>query len=110
NRQLALDVARRRVEMNVILLEAGRVQIRDLREAQDSLIAAQNEVTSTLVSYLQARLQLLLDIGVLDTSRPKFWLTDPLGDLLTAEMRSPTPLQMPEDRLIPPDQFLDPVP
>jgi outer membrane protein TolC len=110
NRQLALDVAGRRVEMNVILLEAGRVQIRDLREAQDSLIAAQNEVTSTLVSYLQARLQLLLDIGVLDTSPSQFWLTDPLTDFLTAEMRSPTPLQMPEDQLIPPDQFLEPVP
>lgn len=110
NRQMALDVARRRVEMNSILLNAGRVQIRDLRESQDSLISAQNQMTSTLVAYLQARLQLLLDIGVLQTEVPKFWLQDPLARQLTPEMRGPSPLSMPGEALQPPDQFLQPVP
>lgn len=110
NRQMALDVARRRVEMNALQLSAGRVQIRDVRESQDTLIAAQNQMTSTLVSYLQARLQLLLDIGVLETESARFWLQDPLAHRLSPEMRGPSPLSMPGDQLLPPDQFLQPAP
>ena len=108
NSQTSLDVARRRVEADALRLEAGRVQVRDLRESQDSLIAAQNQVTSTLISYLQARLQLLLDIGVLNTQHPEFWLTNPLADWLTPEMRGTTPLQMPGDDVNPPDHYLEP--
>lgn len=108
NRQMALDVARRRVQMNVILLEAGRVQVRDLREAQDSLISAQNQMTSTLISYLQARLQLLLDIGVLKTAPPRFWLLDPLAEL-AAQGRVSAPPRADSD-IAPPDQYLEPTP
>ena len=109
NRRAALEVAQRRVEMNLMLLEAGRVQIRDLREAQDSLILAQNNLTASVVDYLQARLQLLLDIGLLDTSMEKFWLKDPLKGQLTDAQRGPPPLQMPRDEVAPPNQFLEPV-
>lgn len=109
NRRAALEVAQRRVEMNLMLLEAGRVQIRDLREAQDSLIQAQNNLTSSVVDYLQARLQLLLDVGMTDTSEEKFWLRDLLKDQLTDAQRGPPPLQMPRDEVAPPNQFLEPV-
>jgi len=110
NRQLALEVARRRVEMNQMLLEAGRVEIQQVREAQDALIAAQNDVTTSLVSYLQARLQLLLDVGVLRTDTPKFWLTDILDSLRPAIRAGKSPLYMPEDQLLPPDHYLEPQP
>jgi len=110
NRRMALEVAERRVDMTVTLLEAGRAQVRDLREAQDQLISAQNEMTLTIVSYMQARLQLLLDIGVLQTDQNRFWLTDPLAGRLAENQRQPSPLAMPNDTLLPPHIFLEPQP
>jgi outer membrane protein TolC len=107
--QAQLALAIRRVEMNNILLEAGRVQIRDVREAQDSLIDAQNSLTDLVVDYLSTRLKLMLDIGVLQTEIDKFWLKDPLEGLLADNQRGASPLQMPRDTLIPPDQFLEPI-
>jgi hypothetical protein len=106
--QAQLAIETRRVEMNTILLEAGRVQIRDVREAQDALIDAQNALTARIVAYLRARLELLLDMGVLQTGLEKFWLHDPLAELLDESQRGAFPLQMTEDTLIPPNQFLDP--
>lgn len=108
NRQMALEVARRRVEMNQLLLEAGRVQIQQVREAQDALIAAQNDVTSSLVRYLQTRLQLLLDLGVLKADQPKFWLEDPIVMMRPGIRAGKSPLYMPEDKLLPPDHYLEP--
>ncbi|MFM1943425.1 MAG: hypothetical protein RI897_2407 [Verrucomicrobiota bacterium] len=108
SQQAQLAVESRRVDMNAILLEAGRVQIRDVREAQDALISAQNSLTSRVVDYLRVRLQLMLDIGVLETDVDKFWLKDPLAGKLEDSQRGPSPLQMPRDTLIPPNQFLEP--
>ncbi len=108
SQQAQLAVESRRVDMNAILLEAGRVQIRDVREAQDALISAQNSLTSRVVDYLRVRLQLMLDIGVLETDVDKFWLKDPLAGTLEDSQRGPSPLQMPRDTLIPPNQFLEP--
>jgi hypothetical protein len=62
------------------------------------------------VAYLQARLQVLLDIGVADTATERFWLTDPLADKVPEESRGRTLLQTPRDELVPPDQFLEPEP
>lgn len=108
NRQMALEVARRRVEMNQLLLEAGRVQIQQVREAQDALIAAQNELTTSLVRYLQTRLQLLLDLGVLKADQAKFWLGDPIAMMRPGIRPGKSPLYMPEDKLLPPDHYLEP--
>jgi outer membrane protein TolC len=108
SQQAQLAVESRRVDMNAILLEAGRVQIRDVREAQDALISAQNSLTSRVVDYLRVRLQLMLDIGVLETDVDKFWLKDPLAGTLEDSQRGPSPLQMPRDTLIPPNNFLEP--
>jgi len=108
SQQDQLEVEKRRVDMNTIRLEAGRVNLRDLREAQDALIASQNALTQRVVDYQRTRLQLLLDIGVLETGAADFWLKDPLAMLLTDSQRGASPLQMPRDQLIPPDRFLDP--
>ncbi len=110
NRQASLEVANRRVENNTLLLEAGRATLRDVREAQDLLIAAQNAETITLVDFLRVRLQLLVDVGVLKPGEAEFWLKDPLAERLTPEMRSPSPLKMPEEGIIPPNHFLEPTP
>ncbi len=110
NRQAALEVAARRVDMNQTLLEAGRAQVRDLREAQDALIAAQNEVTDSIVGYLEARLQLLFDIGVLSTTADQFWLKDPLAGQGTAGSARAHPAGLTENQLVLPDQVLEPMP
>jgi outer membrane protein TolC len=110
SRQAALTSAERRLASSTILFQAGRREIRDVREAQDNLIEAQNDLTASIVSYLQARLQLLLDIGVIETDADNFWLSDPLAQILSPDMRGDSPLDMPRDELVPPDQFLEPSP
>lgn len=104
----SLKVAERRLENNVMLLEAGRATIRDVREAQDGLISAQNNLATTYANYLSARLGLLVNIGVIDTRPDKFWLLDPLQGRLKPEQRGVTPLRMPEDRVLSPENYLDP--
>jgi len=104
----SLKVAQRRVDNNSMLLEAGRATIRDLREAQDQLIQAENTLSSLYASYLSARLGLLLNIGVIDIAAEKFWLRDPLKDQLSPDQRSIPQLRMPDDQVAPPEKFLDP--
>jgi outer membrane protein TolC len=74
--QEELALADRRVERETLLVNAGRTEIRNLLEAQDALINAQNSITQTLVTFHIARLQFLIDIGVLDTGLERFWLNE----------------------------------
>lgn len=103
----SLKVAQRRVENNSMLLEAGRATIRDLREAQDELIFAENNLSTLYAQYLAARLGLMLNVGVIDVKPARFWLLDPLQNL-PAEQRSPPPLRMPDDSVLPPEKFIEP--
>lgn len=70
----AVEQARLRVEGAELKLEAGTAILRDLEEAQDSLILARNAVTAALVDHLETRLNFLVDVGVLDWEKPQFWL------------------------------------
>ena len=101
----ALVLARDRVASTTMLQQAGRAEVRDMLDAQDALIAAQNSVTVALISYLNARLQLLLDIGLLQTSIEKFWLQDPLPAHFDALQAKDTQLDLPRGQLIPPDEL-----
>ncbi len=85
--QNALTLANRRVDSTTLLLQAGRAEVRDLLDAQDSQINAENSLTAALVDYQQTRLQLMLDIGTLDADIPKFWLKDHLAG--TPNLRAP---------------------
>lgn len=69
----ALALSLKRAEGARLQLEAGTALFRDLQDAQDALISAQNDLTAALVDYLEARLGLLTDLGILET-RGKFWL------------------------------------
>jgi outer membrane protein TolC len=108
NAREELSVSERRVENETMSLEAGRRTILNLREAQDSLIQAQNRLVIAFTDYLGTRLSLLLDIGVIDTEPEKFWLQDPLKSRLSPEEAGPPPLRMPDDRVLPPETFIDP--
>lgn len=74
--QTELTLAQRRVDRETLLVQAGRTEIRNQLEAQDALIQAKNGITQTLIDYHLARLQLLLNIGALNTNVEKFWLNE----------------------------------
>lgn len=69
----AVVVARRRVESTNLFLEAGRAEIRDLLEAEDDLINAQDALTAALVSYRVTELELQRDMGVLQVNEKGVW-------------------------------------
>jgi len=69
----SLELAQERVNSTALLLQAGRVQSRDLLDSQDDLLAAQNEATSTLVNYMLAKLSFYRDIGILNVKPDGLW-------------------------------------
>lgn len=104
----ALKLAEKRVEGERLRLEAGTALFRDLQEAQDALIRAQNDVTAALVNYLEARLDLLADLGILET-RDQFWLQ---ADASRVDLSQAPPGTLPTaflegEEVIPPDQLFD---
>ena len=103
--QNALTLANRRVTSTTLLLEAGRAEVRDLVDAQDAQIAAQNAVTSALVDYQESRLQLMLDIGALKTEPPKFWLKDHLAGFLPGGSPMPDQSKPAEQAVHPPEDY-----
>ena len=66
-------VAEKRVRSSKLFLEAGLAQIRDLLEAQDALLAAQNSLTSAVVNYRIAELELQRDLGLLKVNEKGLW-------------------------------------
>ena len=69
----AVAVARRRVESTQLFLEAGRAEIRDVLEAQEALISAQNALTSAIVNYRITELNLQRDMAVLEINEEGLW-------------------------------------
>jgi len=61
----SVKLAEGRVESTTLLLEAGLAIPRDMLEAQEALLRAQNSLTQALVDYIVARLQLARDMGIL---------------------------------------------
>jgi len=80
----SVHLAERRVESTELKLDAGRAETRDLLEARDSLVAAQNAMVSALVDYKLARLRLLLDMEELDVDDHGVRARDP--ELLTPKV------------------------
>lgn len=99
-----LALSQRRVAREELLLKAGRSQIRDLLDAQDAQVRAQNGVTQNLVDYHIARLNLLLRIGALKSDFDKFWIADqPLPGQMA--MQAEPADEKKSDVLITPDQL-----
>jgi len=61
----AVELAQQRIESTRLKLDAGRADTRDLLEAQESLLEAQNALTSALIDYTLERLNLFLDMELL---------------------------------------------
>ena len=68
-------VAEKRVRSTELFLEALRpqTQIRDLLEAQDALLSAQNALTAAAVNYRIAELEFQSDIGLLKVDESGLW-------------------------------------
>ena len=66
-------VAEKRVRSTTFFLEAGRTEIRNLLEAQDALLSAQNLLTRAVVDYRIAELELQRDLDVLDVNEQGLW-------------------------------------
>jgi len=69
----SVAVAQKRVDSTNLFLDAGRAQIRDVLEAQDALVQAQNSLTSALINYRVAELALQRDIGLLEVNSEGLW-------------------------------------
>lgn len=69
----AVVLARSRVESTNLFLEAGRAEVRDVLEAQEALVSAQNALTAAFVRYRVAELELQRDTGVLEVGENGLW-------------------------------------
>lgn len=69
----ALKLAQRRVDSTNAFLQAGRAEIRDLLEAQESLVAARDAQTAALVDYRVSELELQRDMGLLTVDERGLW-------------------------------------
>lgn len=65
-------IAENSVRNQRMSLEAGRVVIRDLLEAQDQLLTAQNQLTAAIIRYRTAELQLQRDLDMLEITQHGF--------------------------------------
>ncbi len=69
----AVYIAQKRVKSVTMFLDAGRAQMRDLLEAQDALLGAQNALTASVVDYRTAELNIQRDTGVLEVNEKGLW-------------------------------------
>ena len=69
----AVELAQRRVKSTALFLQAGRAEVRDVLEAQNALLVAQNALTAALVSYRIAELGVQRDMGVLNVTETGMW-------------------------------------
>jgi len=69
----SVKLAQKRVKSTNLFLEAGRAQIRDLLESQEALLSAQNALTTAIINYRVAELELQRDMGVLQINEKGLW-------------------------------------
>ncbi len=69
----AVALAERRVDSTNLLLKLGRAEIRDVLEAQQDLLSTQNSLTSALVNYRVAELELQSNLGLLEVDHRGLW-------------------------------------
>jgi len=69
----SVQVAMRRVASTNLFLQAGRAEIRDLLEAQEALVTAQNALSGAVVSYRISELKLQSDMGLLQVNEKGLW-------------------------------------
>ena len=69
----SVKLAQKRVTSTNMFLEADRAEIRDLLEAREDLLSAQNDLTAAIINYRIAELELQRDMGVLKIDEKGLW-------------------------------------
>ena len=69
----SLDLAQKRVDSMPLLLKTGRAKTRDILDAQDSLVQAQNDLAASLIDYNIAKMSFFRDIGILQVTPDGMW-------------------------------------
>ena len=79
-------LSQRRVESAKLNLDAGRADTRDVLDAQESLVNAENAVTSALINFTLARLDLYLQLELLRVDETGLFVAEELTtDLLMGQ-------------------------
>ena len=108
---VSMELASKRVTGASLTYQAGRATVDQIVRAQDNLVAARNALSTTMVNYLGARMNLFLEIGILRADRGKFWISEEaiIVDLKTGERKQPATQpeagSMQSETLITPDQL-----
>jgi len=71
--KLSVELAERRVESTDLFLQAGQAQIRDVLDAQEDLVVAQNIMVSAFVSYHIETLNLQRNLELLEVNERGLW-------------------------------------
>jgi len=71
--KMALELAEDRLEAQKMLFDIGQSDVRLLLESEDDLLAAQNEVISSLVEFMISGMSFYRDIGVLQVKPDGMW-------------------------------------
>ncbi len=71
--KVGVELARRRVEEQTLLLEYGRGIIRLLVDTEDALVRAQNSLTTALVNHTTAKMRFFRDVGILQVKPDGMW-------------------------------------
>ena len=69
----AVALAERRVSGTRMLLDAGRIDVRDVLDAEDSLVLAQDALTRAMVGYRVSELSFQRDVALLDVNEEGMW-------------------------------------
>lgn len=105
----AVNLANRRVESATLLLQAGRAQMRDLLDAQSSLLTALKNYTKALVDFHVARWSLLSNMGIIRVDIEDFWMADQhipqAEDASTPAAKAKAAALPTKEDLIPPDEL-----
>ncbi len=72
----SLDLAGERIESIGLLLEAGRATTRDLLEAEEAYLRAQNELASEIINHTMAYLGFLYSAELLEVDEKGVWRGD----------------------------------
>ncbi|HOE96733.1 MAG TPA: TolC family protein [Candidatus Sumerlaeota bacterium] len=86
----SLEIARMRVESTSLLLQAGRVQVRDVLDADAALLDARNRLTEARINYFVTRLRFLVAIEALEVDMRGLWL-----EAARSALAAPTPEPLP---------------
>ena len=83
--KISMELASKRVTGASLTYQAGRATVDQIVRAQDNLVAARNALSTTMVNYIGARMNLLLEIGILRADREDFWISQ---DAVVVDLKS----------------------